>query len=139
VANDDLAQQTAEVILLCRDANDNAHVATQLSAENYYRFDALNQAAVIAVCMVAPTGTTVEQCLRALPVQVMEVTNYDIHQGAAGALATAQLRHGGLRGLEPGFPPRSSFRDREDLIVYFQSTAAVVMYVPDIILNVPLE
>ena len=77
-ANDDLAQQTAEVILLCRDANDNAHVATQLSAENYYRFDALNQAAVATVHVVASAGATVEEHLCALPAQVMEVTNYVI-------------------------------------------------------------
>ena len=72
----------------------------------------------------------------------MEVTNYGIQQGAAGALATAQLRPGGLRGLEPGFPPRSSFHDREDLVVYFQLVATAVsamMDVPDIILNSPHE
>jgi hypothetical protein len=32
-------------------------------------------------------GVTVEEHLRALSVWVMEVTNYDIHQGATGALA----------------------------------------------------
>ena len=69
--------------------------------------------------MVVPTGATVEQCLHALPVRVVEVTNYGIHQGAARALATAQFRRGGLHGLELGFPPRSSFREREELIVYF--------------------
>jgi hypothetical protein len=61
----------------------------------------------------------VEERLQALPVRVMEVTNYDVRQGAAGALATAQLQRGGLRGLEPGFSPWSSFNDREDLVVYF--------------------
>jgi hypothetical protein len=63
-------------------------------------------------------------------------------QGAAGALATAQLWRGGLRGLEPGFPPRSSFCGREDLIVYFYPMAvaiSAVMDVPDIILNAPHE
>ena len=86
---------------------------------NNRRFNALNQAAVIAVRMVAPMGATMEEHLRALPVWLMEVTNYDIRQGAAGALDAAQLRRGGLRGLEPGFPPQSSFHDREDLVVYF--------------------
>jgi hypothetical protein len=41
-ANDDLAQQTTEVILLHWDANDNARAAAQLLAENSHRFDALN-------------------------------------------------------------------------------------------------
>ena len=66
-ANDDLAWQMAKAILLHLDADDNARIAAQLSAENSRRFDALNKAAVATVRMVAPIGTTVEQCLRALP------------------------------------------------------------------------
>ena len=46
----------AEVILLRRDADDNARVAAQLSAENSHRFDALNQTAVAVVCAVAPAS-----------------------------------------------------------------------------------
>jgi hypothetical protein len=99
------------VILLRRDANDNARVVAWLSVENRRRFDDLNEAAVTAICAVAPVGTTMEQCLHTLPTQVMEATNYGIRQGAAGALAAAQLRCGGLRGLEPRFPPRSSFHE----------------------------
>jgi hypothetical protein len=91
---------------------------------------------------VVPTGPTVEERLYGLPVRVMEVTNYGIHQGVAGALATPLLRHGGLRGLESGFPPRSSFCDREDFVIYFQPKAAAisaVLDVSDIILNAPRE
>ena len=83
-----------------------------------------------------------KDCLRTLPVWVMEVTNYGIRQGAVVALAVAQLWRGGLCGLEPVFPPRSSFRDREDLVIYFQPAIAAVlamMDVPDIILNAPHE
>ena len=54
---------------------------------NSRRFNALNQAAVIAVRMVAPMGATMEEHLHALPVPIVEVTNYDIRQGAVGALA----------------------------------------------------
>ena len=74
-------------------------------------FDYLNEVAVIAIYTVVPTGVTMDQCLCTLSARVMEVTNYDIRQGAAGALDAAQLRRGGLRGLEPGFPPQSSFHD----------------------------
>ena len=52
------------------------------------------------------------------------------------------LQHGGLRGLESGFPLWSSFRDREDLVLYFQPVAtaiSAVMDVLDIILNTPHE
>jgi hypothetical protein len=42
------------VILLYRDADDNARVTAQLSVENSHRFDALNQAAVAAICVVVP-------------------------------------------------------------------------------------
>jgi hypothetical protein len=72
----------------------------------------------------------------------MEVPNYGIHQGAAGALAATQLWRGGLRGLEPGFPPRSSFCAWDELVVYFQPTGEAVsslMDVRDIILNAPRE
>ena len=83
-----------------------------------------------------------QECLHAWLAWVVEVTNYGIRHGVAGALAAAQLRRGGLRGLEPGFRPRSSFRDREGLIVYFQpaiTTVSAVMDVPDIILYAPHE
>jgi len=53
-ANDDLAWQTAEAILLRRDADNNARIAAQFLAKNSCRFDALNQAAVTAVRVVAP-------------------------------------------------------------------------------------
>jgi hypothetical protein len=41
-ANDELARQTMEVILLHQDADDNARVTAQLSAKNSIRFGALN-------------------------------------------------------------------------------------------------
>jgi len=59
-ANDDLAWQTTEAILLRRDADDNARIAAQLLAENRFRFDAVNLAAVAAI----RTGATLEQRLR---------------------------------------------------------------------------
>jgi hypothetical protein len=65
----------AVVILLHRDANDNARVVAQLSAENSRYLDALHQAAVAVVRMVLPVGVTVEERLRALLARVMEVTN----------------------------------------------------------------
>jgi len=43
-----------EVILLHRDANYNTRVIAQLSVENSHHFDALNQAAVATVRVVAP-------------------------------------------------------------------------------------
>ena len=98
-----------EAILLRQDVDYNAHVAAQLSAENRRCFDDLNETAVTAVHMEALAGVTVEQCLRTLLARGMEVMSYDIRHEAAGALAATQLRHGGLRGLEPGFPPWSSF------------------------------
>ena len=73
--------------------------------ENRSHFDDLNEAAVTAVYAVVPVGVTMEQCLHALLALVMKVMNYGIRQGAPRALATAQLRRGGLRGLEPGFLP----------------------------------
>ena len=92
--------------------------------------------------MVAPTGVTVEERLRALPAQVMEVMNYSIPQGATGALAVAQLWPRGLCGMEPGFLPWSSFHEQEELIIYFQpasEAASVLMDVWDIILILPCE
>jgi hypothetical protein len=41
-ANDDLARQMVEAILLRRDVDDNAHIVAQLSTKNSRRFDALN-------------------------------------------------------------------------------------------------
>jgi hypothetical protein len=41
-ANDDLARQMVEAILYRRDADDNTHIAAQLSTKNSHRFDALN-------------------------------------------------------------------------------------------------
>ena len=41
-ANDDLARQTVEAILLRWDANNNACIIAQLSEESSRRFDALN-------------------------------------------------------------------------------------------------
>ena len=107
-----------EAILLRWDADNNACIAAQLSVENSHRFDALNHATATAVCVAVPAGAIVEERLCTLLGWVVEVTNYDIHQGAAGALATAQLWHGGLRELEPGFPPWLSFCNRVDLVVY---------------------
>jgi hypothetical protein len=74
-ANDDLAWQMAEAILLHRDANDNARVIAQLSAENSRYLDALHQAAVTVVRVVVPAGVIVEERIHALLVRVMEVTN----------------------------------------------------------------
>ena len=87
------------MILLRQDADDNARVAARLLVENRCHFDDLNNAAVVVVRGVAPAGVTMEQCLCALTAWVMEVTNYDIRQGAARALAATQLWHGGLHGL----------------------------------------
>jgi hypothetical protein len=70
--------------------------------ENRCRFDNLNEVAVTAICAVAPTGTTMEQCLHALTTRVMEVMNYGIRQGAAGALAAAQLWCGACVGWSQG-------------------------------------
>ena len=86
-ANDDHVRQTMEAILLCRDVDDNTRVAAWLSTENRHCFDDLNEAEVTIVRAVAPMGATVEQCLRALPVRVVDVTNYAIRQGATRALA----------------------------------------------------
>jgi len=68
----------AKVILLRGDAGDNARVAAQLLAENSHRFDALNQAGVAGVRVVALVGAILEQHLHVLPARVMEVTNYNI-------------------------------------------------------------
>ena len=48
------------MILLHWDADDNARIATRLSVENRRHFDDLNGAAVATICMVVPTGVTVE-------------------------------------------------------------------------------
>ena len=120
------------MILLRWDADDNACVAAQLSAENNRHFDALNQVAVVVVRAVVPAGATVEERLRALLAPVMVVTNYIIRQGAAGALAVASLWRGGLPRLEPGFPKWSSFHNREDLIIYFHPTTTVVLAMMDV-------
>jgi hypothetical protein len=60
------------------------HAVQAEAAENSRRFDALNQAAVAAICTVAPVGATVEEHLRALPAQVVEVTRYGICHGPQG-------------------------------------------------------
>ena len=91
-----------EAILLRWDADNNACIAAQLSVKNSRRFDALNQVAVAIVRSVAPTGAIVQERLRALLAWVMEVTNYGIHQGVVGALATTQLRCGAYVGWSWG-------------------------------------
>jgi hypothetical protein len=92
----------AEAILLGRDVDDNARIVAQLSAKNNRRFDALNQAAVAAVRTVVSTGATMEERLHALSAQVMEVTNYDIHQGARGPWSPPSFSVGACMGWSRG-------------------------------------
>ncbi|XP_066324137.1 uncharacterized protein [Miscanthus floridulus] len=81
----------------------------------------------------APTGMTLADRLRTVPLWVMEVATYCIHLGATSSMATAQLWLGeDLIVVKPGFLGETSYRQCENLIGEFSAMGDGVLAMVDV-------
>ena len=90
-AIEDLARQLVEAVRGWDVAAARACSSIALAQSNGERYSGLHDAAVVAVTMELPVGTSTPDRFRCLPTLIREVVANGVRHGAVGALTAAHL------------------------------------------------